>query len=76
MWCVWGHEVVLSWRGWFWCSFRVIWVVWGVFTDKHVDANCRTVNLMFFQVAVLRTGKEFLAIRRVKSLNETFVLFC
>ena len=20
----------------------------GVFTDKHVDANCRTVNLMFF----------------------------
>ena len=26
--------------------------------DKHVDANCRTVNLMFFfQVAVLRTGK-------------------
>ena len=36
---------------------RVIWVVWGVFTDKHVDANFRTVNLMFFQVAVLRTGK-------------------
>ena len=32
-------------------------MVWGVFTDKHVDANCRTVNLMFFQVAVLRTGK-------------------
>ena len=27
---------------------RVIWVVWGVFMDKHVDANCRTVNLMFF----------------------------
>ena len=27
---------------------RVIWVVWGVFTDKDVDANCRTVNLMFF----------------------------
>ena len=23
-------------------------MVWGVFTDKHVDANCRTVNLMFF----------------------------
>ena len=23
-------------------------VVLGVFTDKHVDANCRTVNLMFF----------------------------
>ena len=22
--------------------------IWGVFTDKHVDANCRTVNLMFF----------------------------
>ena len=57
VWCVWGHEVVWSWRGWLWCSFRVIWVVWGVFTDKHVDANCRTVNLMFFQVAVLRTGK-------------------
>ena len=35
----------------------MIWVVWGVFTDKLVDANCRTVNLMFFQVAVLRTGK-------------------
>ena len=27
---------------------RVIWVVWGVFTDKHVDSNCRTVHLMFF----------------------------
>ena len=23
-------------------------LVWGVFTDKHVDANCRTVNLKFF----------------------------
>ena len=58
MWCVWGgDEVVSSWRGWFWCSFRVVLVVWGVFTDKHVDANCRTVNLMFFQVAVLLTGK-------------------
>ena len=27
---------------------RVILVVWGVFTDKRVDANCRTVNLMFY----------------------------
>ena len=45
VWCVWGHEVVCSWKGWFWCSF---WVVWGVFTDKHVDANCRTVNLLGF----------------------------
>ena len=23
-------------------------MVLGVFTDKHVDTNCRTVNLMFF----------------------------
>ena len=40
-------------------GFRLGWFGWlkGVFTDKHVDANCRTVNLMFFQVAVLRTGK-------------------
>ena len=29
---------------------RLGWFEWfkGVFTDKHVDANCRTVNLMFF----------------------------
>ena len=39
-----GFGVRLGWFGWF----------KGVFTDKHVDANCRIVNLMFFQVAVLQ----------------------
>ena len=42
-------------------------MVWGVFTDKHVDANCRTVNLMFFsscrtsdwKIAVLKAFSVF-----------------
>ena len=42
-------------------------MVWGVFTDKHVDANCRTVNLMFFsscrtsdwKIAVLKAFSIF-----------------
>ena len=33
-----GFGVRLGLIGWF----------GGVFTDKHVDVNCRTVNLMFF----------------------------
>ena len=35
---------------------RMIWVVWGVFTDKHVDANCRTVNFMFVFFSSCRTS--------------------
>ena len=42
-------------------------MVWGVFTNKHVDANFRTVDLMFFsscrtsdwQIAVLKAFSVF-----------------